>query len=138
MIPRPPRSTLPATLFPATTLFRSRLRAGRRADRQSRPRHGAQDVRAADPGEPRIRYGVCYRDTRYRTGRTGRPPIADGTWATGFGVALAQQSSGVAMLIDTHCHLDAAEFDADRRQELGGAQCGAGVCRSVEISVVAV
>src|SRR3546814_5743137 len=42
MIRRPPRSTRTDTLFPYTTLFRSRLRAGQRAQAQRRRRHHAR------------------------------------------------------------------------------------------------
>src|SRR3546814_180562 len=51
MIPRPPRSTRTDTLFPYTTLFRSRPRAGR--------------ARRAPRGLPRAR----------RAGRRGRPAL---------------------------------------------------------------
>src|SRR6187549_4042835 len=50
MIRRPPRSTLDGTLFPYTTLFRSRRvrGAGTVAGRASRPRSG-RDVRTPGP-----------------------------------------------------------------------------------------
>src|SRR3546814_19397104 len=49
MIRRPPRSTRTDTLFPYTTLFRSReVRRDEAADR--RAQHGAEQRRDADPG----------------------------------------------------------------------------------------
>src|SRR5690606_24132044 len=100
------------------------LRAGRRTHREPGPRHGAQDVRVADSGKPGIRHGVCYRDARCRTGRPGRPPTADGARVAGIELGPRVRPARLAMLIDTHCHLDAADFDADRLEVARAARAG--------------
>src|SRR3546814_4251794 len=46
MIRRPPRSTRTDTLFPYTTLFRSRVPAGHRAGARSRSRHAVRALEA--------------------------------------------------------------------------------------------
>src|SRR3546814_14614867 len=68
MLPRPPRSTRPDTLFPYTTLFRSLGVLGGSAHPYSRDRVGAQAPR------PRVRRSVrnFLRDGN-PAGRTSRP-----------------------------------------------------------------
>src|SRR3546814_9491603 len=66
MLRRPPRSTRTDTLFPYTTLFRSRLHAGSR--HRLWPRHAARH-RCAD----RARAGAC-RAERRRGASAHHPP----------------------------------------------------------------
>src|SRR3546814_5576517 len=62
MIRRPPRSTRTDTLFPYTTLFRSRSRAGRRRGRRGVP--AAPRLRAARGGRRHIRVRNRRRSSR--------------------------------------------------------------------------
>src|SRR3546814_979104 len=84
MIRRPPRSTRTDTLFPYTTLFRSRLRYGlagpRRPSRreirhQGRDRHPHRYAAGVDDAE--ISRGAAHRRRRQTAGPRRTPPVLD-------------------------------------------------------------
>src|SRR6266581_9108290 len=81
MIRRPPRSTL----FPYTTLFRSRLRARRRADREPRPQNRRWRVRPDARAQPRARHQPRDSDPRTLARRARAPRDAPAGRGAGAG-----------------------------------------------------
>src|SRR3546814_297315 len=87
MILRPPRSTRTDTLFPYTTLFRSKRRCRadnrlreRRERRRVRPDRGRRSIRRSDVhtgGHRKERPGSAYRECGHRVGtaRAGAIPL---------------------------------------------------------------
>src|SRR3712207_7158091 len=78
MIRRPPRSTL----FPYTTLFRSRVEVSMRAVRLEQPRLPLQDAHVAVPEigaeDVLLRVGacgICHSDAHYRAGISSIPNL---------------------------------------------------------------